>query len=571
VLARNQMTYKVVAGLIAFVLGYVGWMIERPPTEANGGGLAYVNNLFRTFQLLTLNFPGEIDKDINLALQIARFLVPITAALTTFHLVVGGIARPVRMALMPWTHGHIIICGNERLTQGALEALASRNRDVVFVAPKVDATRREVMEGQGITVLEADPLVPVTFDQINVARASKLFLTYDDDTKNLDIAMVALDRVRKRPKDLPPLTIAAIITREDLARGIDVALDDLARAKQARYVRLIPEREGVRLELAKYAPAFAKRPDEQSLIFVYGLSGQWQQTLMQLIIAGQDHPTLKPRLVLNVSAAEKDAFTLWKAEWPELDLIADFDVQVGTRNMLLPPEDPALAPHLLVVMGEDADAMEMVFRLRSARAPAALQKAPIILRRAEPDQFFSRSSVTVDHHVELKRIGTFGPYIRAETIEQLLDENTESIARTLHNQYLENVEPEKRGTSEALKPWSETAENFRRANRAVADHAPILLAGVGYRMERTADGRTFAPDAALMETLARIEHGRWVANRIDNGWRYGEVRDDRARLHPCLKPYDELSREVQLNDAHAVASLLRALQSTGWRVVKLEA
>ena len=50
-----------------------------------------------------------------------------------------------------------------------------------------------------------------------------------------------------------------------------------------------------------------------------------------------------------------------------------------------------------------------------------------------------------------------------------------------------------------------------------------------------------APDSA--------EHDAWMADKIADGWRYGEIKDAEAKTHPCLVPFDQLPREQQAKDA----------------------
>ena len=56
--------------------------------------------------------------------------------------------------------------------------------------------------------------------------------------------------------------------------------------------------------------------------------------------------------------------------------------------------------------------------------------------------------------------------------------------------------------------------------------------------------------------LARIEHRRWAADRIDRGWRFGATRDDDARRHPCLVPWQALDETERRKDLESVRTLL---------------
>lgn len=64
-----------------------------------------------------------------------------------------------------------------------------------------------------------------------------------------------------------------------------------------------------------------------------------------------------------------------------------------------------------------------------------------------------------------------------------------------------------------------------------------------------------------------VEHGRdepqqshegWMKEKLENGWRYGEVKDEDAKTHPCLVPFDDLPVEQQLKD-HLFVTVARKL------------
>lgn len=41
--------------------------------------------------------------------------------------------------------------------------------------------------------------------------------------------------------------------------------------------------------------------------------------------------------------------------------------------------------------------------------------------------------------------------------------------------------------------------------------------------------------------MAKNVHEVWAQNRINEGWKYGDKRNDELKQHPCLVPYEELS------------------------------
>jgi len=47
--------------------------------------------------------------------------------------------------------------------------------------------------------------------------------------------------------------------------------------------------------------------------------------------------------------------------------------------------------------------------------------------------------------------------------------------------------------------------------------------------------------AELAEKLAENAHENWARLRLQQGWSYGPRRDDEAKKHPNLVPYEALS------------------------------
>ena len=44
----------------------------------------------------------------------------------------------------------------------------------------------------------------------------------------------------------------------------------------------------------------------------------------------------------------------------------------------------------------------------------------------------------------------------------------------------------------------------------------------------------------LVEEMAKNVHDVWAKTRMEQGWTYGEMRNDAMKHHPCLVEYEEL-------------------------------
>lgn len=75
---------------------------------------------------------------------------------------------------------------------------------------------------------------------------------------------------------------------------------------------------------------------------------------------------------------------------------------------------------------------------------------------------------------------------------------------------------------------------------------------------------------SLTEALSRNVHEVWAAGRIAAGWKYGPVRDEIKKEHPCLIPYEELSEEEKSFDRATALSTLQFVVSQGYRIVKTQ-
>lgn len=71
---------------------------------------------------------------------------------------------------------------------------------------------------------------------------------------------------------------------------------------------------------------------------------------------------------------------------------------------------------------------------------------------------------------------------------------------------------------------------------------------------------------ALAEELARNTHEVWAEGRMKDGWTYGPERDDVAKKHPGLVPYEALSESEKDYDRRTSQETLRLIVSLGYSI-----
>jgi ryanodine receptor 2 len=73
---------------------------------------------------------------------------------------------------------------------------------------------------------------------------------------------------------------------------------------------------------------------------------------------------------------------------------------------------------------------------------------------------------------------------------------------------------------------------------------------------------------ALTEHMAKNVHEVWAKSRIEEGWRYGEMRSDELKTHPCLVPYEELPELEKAYDRNTALSTLKLIHKLGFKIEK---
>lgn len=71
---------------------------------------------------------------------------------------------------------------------------------------------------------------------------------------------------------------------------------------------------------------------------------------------------------------------------------------------------------------------------------------------------------------------------------------------------------------------------------------------------------------SLLEAMAKNVHENWAQERIKQGWKYGEKRDDKKKTHPCLISYEELPEEEKVYDRNTSVETLKLILKLGFKI-----
>jgi ppGpp synthetase/RelA/SpoT-type nucleotidyltranferase len=143
----------------------------------------------------------------------------------------------------------------------------------------------------------------------------------------------------------------------------------------------------------------------------------------------------------------------------------------------------------------------------------------------------------------------------------------EAIARDIHERHRADAAAEM-STDPFMRPWDELSGELKESSRQQADHIEAKLRDIGCSVRPVTDRKivlmSFTDEE--VERLSEMEHGRWNAERLTRGWRWGDEKDTTRKISPSLVPWSELPENVRDYDRKTVRAIPRYLEAIGLEV-----
>jgi RyR domain len=142
----------------------------------------------------------------------------------------------------------------------------------------------------------------------------------------------------------------------------------------------------------------------------------------------------------------------------------------------------------------------------------------------------------------------------------------ETIAKAIHEQYRTDPRVDWAEDDPVMRPWEELPESLKESNREQADQIPKKLREIGCGYAPMHDEKPpFEFKEDDLEQLAKIEHDRWVAERLRAGWTLGE-RNVELRMSPYLVRWADLREEDKEYDRETVRHMSEFMAKAGFRI-----
>ncbi len=170
--------------------------------------------------------------------------------------------------------------------------------------------------------------------------------------------------------------------------------------------------------------------------------------------------------------------------------------------------------------------------------------------------------------------------INQTTVVSMTKDEIEKLAPFVHDFYrkknMESFDPESKQEDinklKVILEWQYLESGLKDSNRKQVAFYELILNRVGLKMRKSENPQLFNLNSKenmhLFEMLAMLEHARWNAERLMEGWKYATKKDISAKYNPNINNWENLPPDVKDYDYLIVRNIPKMLQIIGYEVYK---
>ncbi|MCP5246106.1 MAG: NAD-binding protein [Burkholderiales bacterium] len=524
--------------------------------------------LYKTLGLFTLGFSAQTG-DIPWQLDFARWLAPLLlsyAAVRTLMLMLHGRLALLRLRQLK---NHAVVCGlgGQEAEDGygwtMVQALVAKGIPTVVIEPNPLNVHLGWTRNQGITVITGNARDNQNLIQANVKQAGYLLALTEDDAANSEIVFQAFQLKQTHPNS-PLLQCIAQVKSHELAA---ILYDDAVFSKDYTNfsARVINMRQmAARWLLTQHGPdkvlidSISKMREIRILLL--GNHDFSDDLVLRFAKLGH-YGTPQPIHVTLAGPQAESRRALLSMQHPVLSDIITItakDIELSFLNAQTTQQLITSAkPDITYVCAADTEAT-LIWTKTLTRLPL---NCPVIVCQFADTLLARRVESLCALHTHFRFVY---PLNNIFSFDALFNTSHDQLAMLIHDHYVASQEdagdtPE---NNASLINWAELPETLKDANRNQADHLQIKCRILTGSNQYTPEQIEHAlQDQKACERLARMEHDRWIAEKLLDGWQptTGE-KDTARRLSPALVPWNDLPESERQKDRDAVANIPQLLR-----------
>lgn len=562
-------TVVAIAVVTAIVLGMIGF------EEVDGVKLPLTTRLYLAFQLLTMESGSLTNANsVSWTLEIARW----SGVVAAFGTIVNTLSAVFTKRMDAWfirrLSSHSIVVGAGQSGGELVSGLLAEGQTVVIVDADENNPAIPTLVKRGAFVLHGDAREIEILQAAGVGSASVLIAVTGKDPTNLEIAAAARQARGHNTTSLRTLRCYLHVVDNHLSGMLDANPSATeSRTDASAFDRF---NNTARLTLSAYPldrDGFAIHDSRRVHLVIINLNELGEAMLIQSLAIGHFANQRPVKITIIDREATRKRQRL-QCRMPELDECGELAFVDGETS------NPMVRDMLSAVFADsdqvstvaicDWDAVTSIRQFVEISGCSPPADARVLIHLGEDERAMDIFNFAKSTPFQLV---CFGDAASGCSVGLVLRSELDVLARKIHDYYGAKrvADGDNPDDFPAMRPWDQLSSEYRDMNRQQADHIPIKLRSVGFRMVPIGQGvASAAPDFTdkEIEALAKAEHARWCAGRRLSGWRYGETRDDKRKLHPDLAPWSQLSEKTRDYDRDPVRNLPLLLKAIGYCLAK---
>ena len=526
------------------------WLTDLPQS--------WLDALFFTLQMLVMNY-GGVHGDAPSAIQLARFGLPVLTSLTVIKgLFEVAAYRQLSFRLHFW-QGHIVFCGGGDQSRALIQQYLKQPHPPKIVVVDVrDVPENKALWVQGIKFIKADAKLPDVLRRVGILHARSVYIMAGSDQNNVEIFKHFAEVIGSNSTDQPDPQHCFVHLYDPTLRA---AVDQYWRKDHHAWEVLTHntwENAARDLLTGEHAPHLHS---DAPHILILGAGWLTEQLIIQgarlghypngqklriTCIDEQAH-ILRDRLYAQYPALAPQPAPHLSWHTNELALLPVIDTQFIAQaadglscyaKICATPISVAYICH-----DDDEKSLHILTTLRANLSAYNDKKTSIVLCDMHPHEVQDALNLQ-DLYPEVQHFNAVAAGVLLKAGEMGEDDLRENCAKAIHQDYCQR---------HGGVPWAQLDENLRDSNRQSADHWKIKFDWLRHENH----GEMPAELSPYQEQLMRLEHDRWLAERLMSGWRYVAKPDTKneesslkaKKLSWCICAFDALSPAEQQKDA----------------------
>lgn len=525
--------------------------------------------------LMLFAFEGDWTRELHLPwqLEVARLLAPTVSVAGIIIVLTRGAWVTLTNSFIRFRNDHVVIVGLGNKGWQFAQSCMPQHK-VVIVERNADNSLIERARNEGIPVIVGDFLDQKIMTATNVRNARHLLTFCGNDGVSVEVAIRTREYLRELPLRDRRLRIHLHVAATEVSSRLEHYSKFYDDHKAAEVDFFGVNDLTARILLEKYPPdTFADVLGQKQVhIALYRLNDLAAHILTEAVQICHFLNGSKVRFSIFDSGADEKARQLLELH-PGLKQLCEVNtIEVSNLNALQLRKIPqsllqSVTEHVICFDSDDEN-LELALVLRDCLLEKPGCNAPINVRMQHASGL-ARLLEAVEGEPEIPDgIYPFGMLDEVLYHDNILSEGLDELAHALHDDYLmrrQNVETDRRLYT-SLNEWNELPEPERKSSRLQADHLAAKLRAVRCR-HRKGPPNSFEFSREEAEALARMEHERWHANKIYEGWKGGSERIEGAKINPFNVPWESIEDSERRDQIDSISRLPHLLQSRlGWRI-----